>query len=801
MIRRTANNSVALTAAVAVFLSSTALSQVFLGRGFFLQIASAIAVAFGLGWLGRQLDVPAGLAPAVSFVGFVEYLTIGYFRNDAFLGVAPTPEVFRAAGRLIQEAAQDINSLAAPVVQTRALIFITVAGVFAVAVVVDLVALTLRRPVLAGLPLLTLFVIPSSLSSDGAGWLPFMLASAGYLALLTTEGRERVHRWGRRLTSRRLGPDDGYRAPILRAARGIGAAAIGFALIIPGLTPGLENGLLTGSGSGVGGGPGDGSQTSSRSLRISAVAELRNNLRQRGEQEVMRVWTDDPQYLRLIVLNEYTRDAWKVGPSKASAVKVISGKDIAPPPGLAPNTPTRIISSRIQVSRDLLGPWLPAPYAPAKVTGLKGTWRYDDTTRVISSNNKAVRNSNYTVESLLVTPDPHQLDDSLSYPADIAPYATLDTKLVDPSVIAQARAITAKASTDWGRAVALQQYFSTDGGFEYDVAVASGNGDDALVEFLQSKKGYCEQFAAAMAVMVRAIGLPSRVVIGFTSGTREGDYYSVTNHDAHAWPEVYFPGAGWVRFEPTPSVGGDAVIAPAVTSIVPTAEPSASPSASVGPDGRLLPGFPGGSREIDDFIRGSQRGGAPLPGDFREDSGRNLRPLLIGALLLLLLLIPVIPAGTRSLLRRRARRSATTPRQRSHVAWRHVHDDARDVGLSWSPSASPRVAARNLIAAAHLSGDAESAVRRLSVAEEHARYAPDAYLSGALPDFESDVAVLRSALLAAVPGKRRWRAVVFPTSTLRVISRDVHLATAASAGYVGRLVDRLPARLRMRPIS
>ena len=84
-----------------------------------------------------------------------------------------------------------------------------------------------------------------------------------------------------------------------------------------------------------------------------------------------------------------------------------------------------------------------------------------------------------------------------------------------------------------------------------------GNGTDDLVRFLTEgdggRIGYCEQFASAMAVMARSLGIPARVAVGFLEPEQVGDEtceYSA--HDLHAWPELYFAGAGWVRFEPTP---------------------------------------------------------------------------------------------------------------------------------------------------------------------------------------------------------------------------------------------------------
>ena len=91
-------------------------------------------------------------------------------------------------------------------------------------------------------------------------------------------------------------------------------------------------------------------------------------------------------------------------------------------------------------------------------------------------------------------------------------------------VAALAREITADAPTGFDRAVALNQWFTgPDSTFTYDLSTAPGNGDDALVEFLTiGKRGYCEQFASAMAVMLRTLGVPARVAVGFTGGREAG---------------------------------------------------------------------------------------------------------------------------------------------------------------------------------------------------------------------------------------------------------------------------------------
>src|SRR5439155_8920763 len=94
--------------------------------------------------------------------------------------------------------------------------------------------------------------------------------------------------------------------------------------------------------------------------------------------------------------------------------------------------------------------------------------------------------------------------------------------------------------------------------FTYSLDVPQGQSSSAIDEFLESKSGYCEQFAGTFAAMARAVGLPARVAVGFTPGDADPDtpgLYHVRGEHAHAWPEVFIAGQGWVLFEPTPTRG------------------------------------------------------------------------------------------------------------------------------------------------------------------------------------------------------------------------------------------------------
>ena len=146
-----------------------------------------------------------------------------------------------------------------------------------------------------------------------------------------------------------------------------------------------------------------------------------------------------------------------------------------------------------------------------------------------------------------------------------------------------ARAATARTE----QALALQNWFRDN--FEYDLAVDPGHSSSRLDTFLlEEQRGYCEQFAGAFAVLGRTLGLPTRVAVGFTPGVvlaesePAGTLYSVRGEHAHAWPEVYIDGAGWVAFEPTPGRGapgaeGYTLVAEQQDSPGPSREPALSP--------------------------------------------------------------------------------------------------------------------------------------------------------------------------------------------------------------------------------
>lgn len=119
----------------------------------------------------------------------------------------------------------------------------------------------------------------------------------------------------------------------------------------------------------------------------------------------------------------------------------------------------------------------------------------------------------------------------------------------------QARRVTAGTTSPYAAILALESWFRRRGGFHYDEQPPLSD-RPPLVDFVTiSRAGYCQHFAGAMAVMARLLGIPARVAVGFTSGKYRDGAWTVSDHNAHAWVEVWFPGHGWVPFDPTPGRG------------------------------------------------------------------------------------------------------------------------------------------------------------------------------------------------------------------------------------------------------
>jgi len=142
---------------------------------------------------------------------------------------------------------------------------------------------------------------------------------------------------------------------------------------------------------------------------------------------------------------------------------------------------------------------------------------------------------------------------STNYP-DAIRETYLQVRQLDKRILPFTQSVAARATNPYDKAVMIENYLRTR--FTYTLDLTGNVDKDPLATFLfKTRAGHCEYFASAMAIMLRAIGIPSREVNGFLPGEYNdlGGDYIVRASDAHSWVEAYFPGTGWVTFDPTPA--------------------------------------------------------------------------------------------------------------------------------------------------------------------------------------------------------------------------------------------------------
>lgn len=784
--------------AVAVLLAASSLEPVFDSLLWLPRTVGAVLVVALAAALGRRLGLPRALQPVLSTVALLEYLVLVFAAATLHGGVLPDGATVTAFRGLLDAAGTDLSQYGPPAPATTPLVLLVVGGVGLVAVAVDAIACVAGRPAAAGLPLLALFAVPSAVLPGGLGWLPFVLGGAGWLGLLLVEGRDDAARWGTPLrTSASADP-----AGLGRVGRRIGGAALGVAVLVPLMVPGLDARLLDG---GSGGGSGNGNGGSRSVTTYNPITRLRGELTLPDPIAVLHYTTNDPEpdYLRMTTLGIYDGNGWRQEVLRGNLRKDGVDDPIPTPVGRSSAIPTRAVSATVTIDT-LDAFWLPVPATPSTL-GVKGPWMWDPGSEsVFATRSNTAKVGSYAVRSSRVLPDPALLaagEDVV--PAEVKPY---DTPI---EATDQVRSLTARIVrgqlTDYGKASALQAFFrDPDSGFSYADDTTTGGSPDALEDFLRQRQGFCEQYASAMAAMLRLAGVPSRVAVGFTPGTRQpDDSYLVTTSEAHAWPEAWFEGAGWVRFEPTPSRGG--ITPPTYGTAAPTG-PQAPGSASdltASPDQNAVAGETPAERQ--ERLLADREDRAATPGVAAASNSSDsalVRVSVAGGLLVLLFASPALLHTWRR--RRRWRRPS------AGTAWRQLCDDATDTGHAWRPSESPRASASRLVREAGLTGATVQAVGRLTAAVERDRYARPGGATGvARPggavrasDGQSlaiDSATVRHALCAAATPRRRLRAVLVPPSTMR-------WATSWAGGHIADLLDAgdgllsaAGARLRRRP--
>jgi transglutaminase-like putative cysteine protease len=450
---------------------------------------------------------------------------------------------------------------------------------------------------------------------------------------------------------------------------------------------------------------------------------------------------DEGQYLRLAALPAFDSEGFH-----------LTATDLIPLP-LRPDLPavagTTTVRTSVKVD-NLSSEYLPMPWVPTEAT-IGDNWRWDPRTLAVvaigDDRRAASRNLQYTVSSAREPGIESWL------PAVAQPGQPNDNNLtvglpdeVSPAIRVLAMQVTAEAPTAGAKALALRDFLRSDA-FTYSTTVTPGTTLQTLDDFvLGSRVGYCEQYAGAMAVMARMVGLPSRVVIGFLPGKKVGNRWEVSTRNMHAWTEVYFGGdVGWVLMDATPpsAVGGptpstSATARPSSAS----AEPSVSQPTTAPTDALPVPLTPT-TVETPAWILPSVLGG------------------LAG-----LLLIAAGPLLTRRLLRWRRLAVRADQRRVVEEAWAEVRAVAIDHGLDWPDGTTRQVAAA---LAGELPLDGGTDLTELALLVERSRYSGEVVGAGGIVAAVGSISQAIENRWARPTGwvQRWWPPSIWPPSLWR----------------------------------
>ena len=575
-----------------------------------------------------------------------------------------------------------------------------------------ILAESLEQPAWVITPLVLPYALTALAHPTDLDFMSFLLVAGGYVAVLLTAGGPGLARGG-------LGFRLGRWFIGLLAATVATALTLGVTSLLPmgNKRPWLNNGPNT-------------------PIQLGdPTIELSHNLQRPSPVDVLTYRSSDrkPHYLRTTALTHLT-----AGGAQLESMK-LRNSGISE----AYNAPGEKID--LSVSMRFPSQYLPAPFA---VDGFDaaGDWGFDQNSLsvVATGDQGADQTANLDYRVTSVIPNGGSSLATARAGSDPAGGETLKIpEGLSDEVRDLAAEITKNANTDGAKAKAIEEHL-TSASFTYTLHAPTSTGTDIISDFLlRDKAGYCIHFATAMAILARIEGIPSRVAVGFTGGTQEGDGYKVTTDNMHAWPELYFEGLGWMPFEPTKSIGSS-VTGENSSPAPQTSAPSTSPSTqTVSPEPKPTETTASPSSSPPQTPKGSSTNWTWL--------------LWIFPVLLLL----AFPAVTRLSLRAWRLRGGQSPVAAAAAAWRELAASHRDLGqefLHGSPVEVAKAMEQDLpnATAAHLVEVAEVVQR-----SQFARETPPT------DQLSERVKLLIHELRRNVPTPRRLLAFLLPRSLWR----------------------------------
>ncbi len=726
--------------ALAVLSAAAALSfgRVFHDGSFALPLVGAAIIPHAVGLLARRRRWPLAGAIAASLGALALYVCWFLVPSTTGYGI-PGAATLHEVGHRFAEGWRVYRTGHAPVDVTGGPVLLCAVAAWTAAQFADVLAFRRDATVGAIVPGLVLFILAATLGTSSLRspvTLAFGAAAVVFLLFQQQVLLERRRAW---FTGRALGS----RGSLLRLGSAIGLVTVVVGLVLAPMLPGADarawfNYRKLGSGSA--GGPG-------RYDTISPLVDIKDRLDGPNSRlELFTVKSSQTAYWRLAALDTFDGEVWGIN-SKIRDVRTLL------PPRLA--SPGAFVQSYVIKALDQQ--FLPAAFDP-KAIDLDAARIVPESGTIIADSSSIV-GKRYTVWSEPTAP-PSSVDrtaDAPPPPSIVDRYGVLPRNF-PPTVAGTARAVTEGATTALGRAEALRRFFLEN--FTYRLDVPRGHNENAMVSFLSTRAGFCEQFAGTYAAMARVVGLPSRVAVGFTQGTLEADgLYHVAGIHAHAWPEVYLNGK-WVQFEPTPA--GALAGQPQIDNNDNAAPPTTpTTSATIAPP-QSNQSRTGGANGLGDI---KTTPGARATSSHRSNAGWLAVLAIAAAVIAAAGAYPAVVLVAKSR-RRRRRQGAAEARVAVAGAWEEALDRLDEAGIRRQPAMTPLELAA-YAPARGMPRPAEVPFRTLATTYTVVTYSP------ALPDRASvneawnAVVAMEQVLEREAGWRRRWTRRLDPRSLRR----------------------------------
>jgi len=658
-VRPSLASDVIATLAVAAFSMAIAVgfARVFSAWPFMSDMAIVIAAGHGVGLLLRRLRVTAWIAvPLTALV--LAWTVLAVFYPDSFSWALPTSDTWETLRLQLTLVREEFRTAVAPVDHSGGWDVLAAIGLATSVLLADVFAFRADARAETLVPGGVLFIFVGALGDERLR-IETTVVLVG-VGVVTTAAL----RWYHAEPGRGDATTSWRRWPVAMAFGVVVAIAAG---VVGPRLPGADAAALyetSGRGGGV-------------TQMVSPLVDIRSRLTNRSTEELFRIRADVESYWRVSALPEFDGTTWGL-PERE--LEPVSDGPTAPLDSL--------IENRQRVTIGALGGTLvPAAPDPLQASGPDDLRWVPETSTLVTVDGNLETGDTIDIVSAAPRLDAGRLAAASSIEPGDTIYTSVPTDL--PEVVAAtARQLAGDATSTFDAAMRLQAWFQTQ--FEYSLEVRPGHGNSAIENFLRDRVGYCEQFAGTYAAMMRTLGIPSRVAVGFTSGVALGDgEFSVLGRNAHAWPEVWFDDIGWVAFEPTPGRG--APNGESYTGITPQQDTSAGvedlDNAELTPPTTLPPG-PNGDQpglEIPDLseLAPDPTTSGPTNSGSGNDSGAPWVWLGVAALLVVALAAPGV---VRFLRRRRRARSID---QQVADAWQRATDAVAAVGVPLRLSDTP----------------------------------------------------------------------------------------------------------------